>query len=76
MSPAGDPKEKRECVVDEYFLSQKDKHQWDGVITADADGQHLVRDLVKVFEELKDTTGWLILGTRKFDQSSIEHASC
>lgn len=59
----------------EYFLSQKNNHQWAGVITADADGQHLVRDLVKVFEELKDTTGWLILGTRDFDQGHVPKKS-
>src|SRR5699024_3911609 len=59
----------------EYFLSQKNNHQWIGVITADADGQILMKDLMKIFEELENTSGWLLLGTRNFNQSHVPKKS-
>lgn len=37
-----------------------------GVVTADADGQHLVNDVVLITEALKTNSNALILGTRKF----------
>lgn len=38
-----------------------------GVVTADADGQHLLEDILKVSKELEEHEGSLILGSRRFD---------
>lgn len=39
----------------------------EGVVTADADGQHLLEDIIKVSGELESHNGSLILGSRRFD---------
>lgn len=39
-----------------------------GVVTADADGQHLACDILKVAERLENNPGSLVLGARKFDR--------
>jgi putative flippase GtrA len=38
-----------------------------GVITADADGQHLLEDIMKVSKEVEEHEASLILGCRRFD---------
>ncbi|MCU0285696.1 MAG: glycosyltransferase family 2 protein [Acidobacteria bacterium] len=38
-----------------------------GIVTADADGQHLPADILKIAKELKNQTGQLILGVRRMD---------
>lgn len=38
-----------------------------GVITADADGQHLIQDIIKVSEELEHHEDGIILGSRQFN---------
>ncbi len=40
--------------------------EYTGVITADADGQHLVRDIIRIGDALKEQPAALILGSRKF----------
>jgi putative flippase GtrA len=37
-----------------------------GVVTADADGQHLVRDIVRVARKLEESPNALVLGSRRF----------
>lgn len=59
----------------EYFLMHYNEHDWHGVITVDADGQHLVKDLIKVYGELENTKRWLVLGTRDFDESHVPKKS-
>lgn len=59
-----------------YYLSHKDNHQWQGVITVDADGQHLVSDVQKVYNEINGASNWLVLGTRKFDADNVPKTSC
>ena len=39
-----------------------------GVVTADADGQHLVMDILRVAEALENDNSSLILGARSFDR--------
>jgi putative flippase GtrA len=39
-----------------------------GVVTADADGQHLPEDILKVASTLEANPGCLVLGARKFDR--------
>jgi putative flippase GtrA len=38
-----------------------------GVVTADADGQHAVADILRVADELRNNPGNVILGARSFD---------
>jgi len=38
-----------------------------GVVTADADGQHLLQDIIKVSKELEQHEDSIILGSRQFD---------
>ena len=42
--------------------------QIDGVITADADGQHLPDDIVRVRDRFRQDRGTLVLGSRAFDR--------
>jgi len=37
-----------------------------GVVTADCDGQHLPKDIVKIAESIKDHNNSVVLGTRRF----------
>jgi glycosyltransferase involved in cell wall biosynthesis len=39
-----------------------------GVVTADADGQHLVSDIIRVADQLKQNSAELVLGVRTFDR--------
>ena len=41
--------------------------QWEGVVTADSDGQHLPEDVHRVVLQLKETPQSLVLGCRKFE---------
>ncbi len=40
----------------------------DGIVTADADGQHHVQDILSVANQLTSSPGKLILGVRQFEQ--------
>ncbi len=42
----------------------------DGVVTADADGQHLVKDVIRVGEALRSNPKNLVLGVREFDENT------
>lgn len=61
-----------------YFLKMSDVSEYDGVITADADGQHTVTDVIRLAESLHEVSQSddeaskqvLILGSRDF---SMEH---
>jgi glycosyltransferase involved in cell wall biosynthesis len=53
----------------QYFLT--DHSELNGVITADADGQHSIPDVVKLAEELSNTEEEIILGVRDFSQSHV-----
>ncbi|MEK4253725.1 glycosyltransferase family 2 protein [Ureibacillus sp. FSL K6-2830] len=43
----------------------------DGVITADADGQHSIEDVINIAELLSDVQDAIILGVRNFDQKNV-----
>lgn len=47
----------------------------DGVVTADADGQHAINDICKICEKLSNTHGSLILGERNFKESNVPKRS-
>lgn len=42
-----------------------------GLVTADADGQHLPEDIVKVSEQLKRTPNSLVMGSRSFSGTNV-----
>ena len=48
----------------EYILDHTDEKT--GVVTADADGQHMVLDIIRVAEEIQSSPGKVVLGARKF----------
>lgn len=58
-----------------YYLEHKDHHQWQGVITVDSDGQHLVSDVERINDEINGANSWLVLGTRKFDTEDVPKKS-
>lgn len=41
----------------------------DYTVTADADGQHLPKDILKISRAVQDKTGTIIIGSRSFDKS-------
>lgn len=47
----------------------------DGVVTADADGQHAVDDIIKICEILSMKKNKLILGVRNFKEKTVPKAS-
>ncbi|MBU3111444.1 glycosyltransferase [Clostridium lacusfryxellense] len=56
-----------------YFLNNCG--QCVGIVTADADGQHSIEDIMKVSQRLIDNPDKLILGSRNFSKSNIPFRS-
>ena len=57
-----------------YYLNQySDKYK--GVITADSDGQHLVKDVIRMDEEIGRDNSTLILGVRDFGKENVPFKS-
>lgn len=56
-----------------YFL--ENFKSYDGVVTADADGQHTVEDICKVCTALSSNGDSLILGMRNFKEQSVPKRS-
>jgi len=56
-----------------YFT--KNSSYLDGVVTADADGQHAIDDICNICERLSITYGSLILGVRNFNESNVPKRS-
>lgn len=52
----------------EHVLTLQHLH---GVITADADGQHSVQDVIHIANRLKDVEDGLLLGVRNFDLDQV-----
>lgn len=53
----------------QYFLNEH--HDILGVITADADGQHSIPDVLKIAEDLPKTNEGIILGVRDFSEPNV-----
>lgn len=51
-----------------HYCNHKLDEIYDGIITVDADGQHILPDVLKVSEALKCGQDSLVLGERKFDK--------
>jgi len=56
-----------------YLNNYSDKYK--GIITADSDGQHLVKDVVRMDDEIGRDDSALILGVRDFDQADVPFKS-
>lgn len=54
-----------------YYLNSYDLDNFDGVITADSDGQHQVNDVLKMIDKLSQCPNSLILGCRDFDSDNV-----
>lgn len=54
-----------------YCISEIDDRSKYGIITVDADGQHLVKDIIKVAELMEKYPDRIVLGCRTFDGKSI-----
>ena len=52
-----------------YFQELPDRSEYNGIVTADADGQHSVADVTALCRAMRDETG-LWLGVRDF---SLDH---
>jgi Glycosyltransferases involved in cell wall biogenesis len=48
------------------FKYIKETKEDEGVVTADCDGQHLPKDIVKIAESIKEQNNIIVLGTRRF----------
>ncbi len=53
----------------EYFI--KNRHDSDGVVTADSDGQHRMKDIIKCAEEMTNGEHAIILGCRDFSLENV-----
>lgn len=46
-----------------------------GTITADCDGQHYIKDIIKCAEKLKENPNKLVIGTRNFNEKQVPFKS-
>lgn len=58
-----------------FFLDTPEFENFAGVVTADADGQHLPQDTLRVAQELEKHPDSLILGCRDFDSENVPFKS-
>lgn len=54
-----------------YFLTMPNVKEFNGVVTADSDGQHRVEDVINMIKELEQHPKSLILGCRDFDSENV-----
>ena len=54
-----------------YFLTLPNLDEYNGVVTADSDGQHRVEDVIKLAKEVEENPDTLILGCRDFDLEQV-----
>lgn len=58
-----------------YYLEHFDTSRFLGIVTADADGQHLPEDIYRCAQALVERPETLILGTRDFDAPDVPFKS-
>ena len=58
-----------------YYLTHFDQEKYCGVVTADADGQHLPKDIRKTAQALVECCGGIYLGSRDFDEKEVPFKS-
>ncbi len=62
---------KGKSLKDGLKLFKTMKGNFNGIITADCDGQHLIKDIIKLSEALKDNKNNLILGVRNLKDKNV-----
>ena len=58
-----------------YYLIKIKPEGYNGVITADSDGQHLAKDVIRIAEEMHKYPDSLILGCRDFNGKNVPFKS-
>jgi glycosyltransferase involved in cell wall biosynthesis len=58
-----------------HIMKEHGEVSWGGVITADADGQHMIEDIVKISNILEADEDSLVLGCREFDSKQVPFKS-
>ena len=51
----------------QYILTN---HPYSGIVTADADGQHIAKDIIRVAEALRETPDTVVLGARTMNTTA------
>ena len=54
-----------------YYLTLCEVNNFNGIITADSDGQHRVEDVLKMVDKMNECPHSLILGCRDFDSDNV-----
>lgn len=54
-----------------YFLTMPNVEEYNGIVTADSDGQHRVEDVLSMVETISNYPDSLILGCRDFDSENV-----
>ena len=54
-----------------YFLTMPDVEEFNGIVTADSDGQHRVEDVLSMVDTISNYPDSLILGCRDFDSENV-----
>ena len=61
----------------EYYINNIDKTEFVGIVTADSDGQHSVKDTIKIAESINKNKNnkSIILGVRNFNKKDVPFRS-
>lgn len=54
-----------------YFLTMPNVEEYNGIVTADSDGQHRVEDVLSMVDSISNNSDSLILGCRDFDSENV-----
>lgn len=54
-----------------YFLTMPNVEEFNGIVTADSDGQHRVEDVLSMVDTISNYPDSLILGCRDFDSENV-----
>lgn len=55
----------------EFFKKLNKNNEYIGMITVDSDGQHLVKDIAKIVQQINEKPNSLILGSRDFSKNNV-----
>ncbi len=59
----------------EFFKNLNKNNEYIGIITVDSDGQHLVKDISKIAQKIRENSNSLILGSRDFTKDNVPSKS-
>ena len=64
-------KGKGQALKTAFTYLQKQKEQGIQIVCADCDGQHTIRDILRMAEEVREHPGSMVLGERQFEREDI-----